>query len=294
QRELDVLAGRQEPGQTRRLADDRDSVAAERGALTSIELGHSRVPETNLAFVREVEAREQREQRRLSRAGRAHHDAHLPGPEVDVQPLERHFASVAPRDAASFEHLSAYSFEPRARFRRGTVAPRDGVQADRAVTGHDARAIVDARSAEGLLRDPQPAARAHDRRLEFPLPLLADTAVPDVDDAIGDLGRGRVVTDDDRRGAVLGDELREQGVDLTGRHRVEVARRLVRHEEARTSSQSRAQGDSLLLASRELAWVRRRTVEEADPLEQLRRSGAPFGRRRRDQPEREGDELLDG
>src|SRR5262249_5092934 len=35
QRELDVLAGRQEPGQTRRLADDRDSVAAERGALTS-------------------------------------------------------------------------------------------------------------------------------------------------------------------------------------------------------------------------------------------------------------------
>ena len=115
-----------------------------------------------------------------------------------------------------------------------------------------------------------------------PRPLLADSAVADVDDAVGDRRRGGIVADDERGGALLARERGEQVEDGPRAVLVELARRLVGDEQRRRGRERGAERDPLLLAARELAGSRVRAVEEADPLEQLARarvSLAPSGRR---------------
>ncbi len=60
---------------------------------------------------------------------------------------------------------------------------------------------ADARVAEELLGEPQPAAAAdHDRGSRRTGRLVAQTSVADVDRAVGDAGGGRVVADEDDGG----------------------------------------------------------------------------------------------
>ena len=101
-----------------------------------------------------------------------------------------------------------------------------------------------------------------------PAPFLADTAVADVDDAVGDRGRARVVTDDERRHSLLPCELGEEVVDGRRVQLVELAGRLVRDQEARPVGERGAQRDPLLLAAGQLAGMGVCPVEQADPLEQ--------------------------
>ena len=146
------------------------------------------------------------------------------------------------------------------------------MQRDRPVAGDDPGAVVDARRAQRLLGNPQPATDPDDCRLVLARPLLADATVADVDDPVGDLGRRRVVADEKRRRSVLRDELGEEREHLARRLLVEVAGRLVRDEELRPVRERGAERDPLLLAARELARQRIGAIEEADPLEQLARA----------------------
>ena len=130
--------------------------------------------------------------------------------------------------------------------------------------------------AQRLLGDPHPAAAPdHDGRA-LAAALLADAAVADVDDAVGDLGRARVVADDEGRHALLARELREERVDGRGAELVELAGRLVGDQEPGPVREGRAERDPLLLAARELAGVRIGAIAQADPLEQLVRAGEPL------------------
>src|SRR5215813_6060794 len=64
----------------------------------------------------------------------------------------------------------------------------------------------------------------------------------------------------------------EQGDDLLAGPRVEVARRLVRQEEAWPPGDGARDGHALLLAARELDGIVSRAVREADLVEQLGRA----------------------
>ncbi len=96
------------------------------------------------------------------------------------------------------------------------------MQRNRRVTRDDPRAVVNPGGAQHLLRNPEPAAGADDGRIELAGTLLAHAAVADVDDPVRDLRRRRIVADEDRRGAVLGRKLRQQGQNLARRGRVEI------------------------------------------------------------------------
>ena len=87
--------------------------------------------------------------------------------------------------------------------------------------------------------------------------LLADAAVADVDDPVGDRRRARVVADDERRHALLAGELGEEVVDGRGARLVELARRLVGDQQARPVGERGAERDPLLLAAGELAAAAR-------------------------------------
>ena len=104
-----------------------------------------------------------------------------------------------------------------------------------------------------------------------PRALLADAAVADVNDAVGDRrGRG-VVAHDERRGALFPRELGEEIEHVLRRRLVELARRLVRHKKRRRRREGGTERDPLLLATRELAGPGVGAVEKIDPLEQLAR-----------------------
>ena len=139
--------------------------------------------------------------------------------------------------------------------------------------------------AQGLLRNPHPAAAPDHDGGALAAPLLADAAVADVDHAVGDRGRAGVVADDERSDAFLARELGEERVDGCGAELVELARRLVGDQEPRPVGERRAERDALLLAARQLTGVRVRAVAQADALEELVRPGealllrnAPAGR----------------
>ncbi len=140
------------------------------------------------------------------------------------------------------------------------------------------------------LGDPQPAAPSDDDGRTLSAPLLADAAVADVDDPVGDRRRAWVVTDDERRDTLLPGELCEERVDGCGAHLVELAGGLVRNQQARPVRQRGAEGDPLLLATGELAREGTSPVAQADSLEQavsaretLRLPGALEPERHRDQ-----------
>ena len=62
-------------------------------------------------------------------------------------------------------------------------------------------------------------------------------------------------------------ELVEQGHDLTGRHRVEVARRLVGQDQVGVGHECACDGHPLLLATRELARAVVDAVAEPDAVQ---------------------------
>ena len=115
--------------------------------------------------------------------------------------------------------------------------------------------VVDADAAQELLRQPQPAAAADDEVALAGVArrLLADPAVADADDAVGDPRRGGIVADEDGGAALVARELADQVVEQRGALGVELARRLVGEEEPRPVRERGADGDALLLAARELA-----------------------------------------
>ena len=114
------------------------------------------------------------------------------------------------------------------------------------------------------IQPPRPITTAAHRRA-----LLADAAVADVDDAVGDLGRARIVADDERRHSLLPRELGEELVDDRRVRVVELAGRLVGDQEPRPVGERSAQRDALLLAAGQLAGMSVRAVAQTDALEQL-------------------------
>ena len=108
-------------------------------------------------------------------------------------------------------------------FRLGLAARNDDVPAGQA----GCRMRANARAAQQLLRQAEPAALADDDRLvaHVTAGLFADAAVANADDTVGDRRGLGIVTDDHRR-ACLGadqladrvvDELRALGIELAGR-----------------------------------------------------------------------------
>ncbi len=158
-------------------------------------------------------------------------------------------------------------------------------------------ARADARAPEVLLGQLEPAAAAdHDRRLAVVTAadlLAGEPAVPDLDDAVGDRRNLRIVADEDRRRPVLTRQLDDEREQPLGRGRVELAGRLVGEKEPWPVREGCADGDPLLLASRELRWPRVAPREEADALQQLvgalQLPLAPDAT----EAEREGDRLAD-
>ena len=131
---------------------------------------------------------------------------------------------------------------------------------------------ADAGPEQQLLRETKPAASTHHDRVALrtvPRPLLRHSPVANPDDAVGDAGRLRVVTDDHRGAAVLAHQLGERRIHLVGRRRVELAGRLVREKHARTVCKRGTERDALLLASGELRGQAVPLRGEPDTLEQL-------------------------
>ncbi len=156
---------------------------------------------------------------------------------------------------------------------------------------------VDSGRAEHVLGEPEPAAAPdHDRAVAGRAgdALVGDAAVADVDDAIGPLGRGGVVADDEGGAARLAHELGDQREHVARGRRVELARRLVGDQERGPARERRAQRDPLLLAAGELARMRVAAVAEPDALEQLVRARIAPLLGDAGQPELDPDELARG
>ena len=134
------------------------------------------------------------------------------------------------------------------------------------------RVAVDSGRAEHVFGETEPAAAADDDRT-VPRgardPLVGDATVADVDDAVGPLGRSRVVADDECGAIRFAYELGDQREHLACRDGVELSGRLVGDQERWPAGERRAERDPLLLAARELTWMRVAPVAEADALEQL-------------------------
>src|SRR2546425_717539 len=90
-----------------------------------------------------------------------------------------------------------------------------------------------------------------------------EPAVAEREDAVGDLGRSRVVADEHDCAAVLVGELANQAQDLGAAVVVELAGGLVGEQQAWTSDQGGADRDALLLAAGELLASGVRTVSES-------------------------------
>ncbi len=113
-------------------------------------------------------------------------------------------------------------------------------------------------------------------------------------DAVGDLGRLRVVADDDGRRALLTRELRQQAVDDHRARGVELAGGLVGDQEPRPVGEGSAQRDALLFAAGQLAGQRSRAVVQTDALEELAGAGSPRRLWYACEAERYRDQLLRG
>ena len=138
-----------------------------------------------------------------------------PGENVRRDERERHVLPEAARHAAQLDDGARGAVDV-GEHERALAQRAERPELDDAVTrGHD-RAVDDPGFAQRFLRDPHPAAAPdHDCRARHRA-LLADTAVADVDDAVGDRRRAGVVADDERRHAFLARELGEEGVDGGG------------------------------------------------------------------------------
>ena len=138
-----------------------------------------------------------------------------------------------------------------------------GLEADRGP-------VRDPGRAEDVLRQAEPAATTDDDGVgASDHTLVAYAPVADMNDAVGVLDRRRVVADDERRCPVLAHELRDELEHAARRLSVELAGRLVGHEEPRTVRERGTERDPLLLAAGELARPRVAPIDEADALQQL-------------------------
>src|SRR4029078_1583999 len=91
--------------------------------------------------------------------------------------------------------------------------PADRMELDDAAAEPDGGALPDAGSPQGLFRHAPPAAAADYHRVAVGKALLADPAVADVHDAVGDRrGRG-VVAHDERRGGLVTGQVGKQSED---------------------------------------------------------------------------------
>ncbi len=91
----------------------------------------------------------------------------------------------------------------------------------------------------------------------------------------------RVVRDQHERGAVLAIETEHEIGDLDARRAVEVARRLVGHQQLRIARERARDRDALLLAARQLPRIMRGALGEADAVEPDARARLRIGARRR-------------
>ena len=155
---------------------------------------------------------------------------------------------------------------------------------------------ADARAAQQLFGQPEPAAFADDDRLlaDVPSRLFADAPVANTHNTVGYRRRLGVVADDHGGAALRADQLADRVVDEAGVRRVELPGRLVCEEQAGTVCDRRRHRDSLLLAARQFRRACVALVGEADSFEKLIRTTLPLGRRRPRQAELEGDQLACG
>jgi diguanylate cyclase (GGDEF)-like protein len=230
--ELDVLAHAQERDERRLLGDEREPVPAERCAAGPVELVEPFAENEDLARARQVEAREQVQERRLARARRAGDDGQPPGADRRAQAgqdgalaCSLHEGSELDRDAVGWGGRSGLR---RLRLRLHGVFR--ALDQHRVLRQPRPRSRADPAAAKELFRDAQPAAaREHDLlAVGLGLGLLgADPPVADVNDAVGDRRRARIVADDDRCRPPRAGELSDQLVDDGRVLRIELAGRLV-------------------------------------------------------------------
>ncbi len=296
QRELDVLAGGEHPGEARHLADDADPIAAERRPLRP-----GRAP-------RARRRRRRPRPRRACRAPRAARGAStcpspdgpvttvsVPGREHAVEVLEGRLVPEAPRHAARLDERA------RGGQRRlvGTTGVGDGVAGVGRSSTASGRTRTSARSPIPAARSDSSGTRSQPPRpitivSSPPVALLADPPVADVHDAVGDRRRGGIVADDERSGAFLarqrGEEV-EDGPRACPRRAPPSARP---RRAAPASARARRRARSAAARRPRARRARVRPVEELDPLEQLTRPACTLGRRDASEPERQRDQLLGG
>ena len=129
--ELDVLAGGEEAGEPRRLADERDRVAAEARPGIAIERRHRPAADQHLALVRNVEpARRARAASTCrSRTGPVTTDSR-PGANVARDVVERDVLPVAARHTAQLDERSGRSLDVGEHRHGGACEAPSGPQLD--------------------------------------------------------------------------------------------------------------------------------------------------------------------
>jgi hypothetical protein len=114
------------------------------------------------------------------------------------------------------------------------------------------RPSANAGSNEHLLGKAKPSTTPNDDRLVaagIPHGLFAHAPITDANDSISDRGGLRIVTDDERRAALLARKLADEPVHAGGIGGIEFAGRLIGKEQARAMRQRGAYSNALLLAA---------------------------------------------
>jgi hypothetical protein len=137
----------------------------------------------------------------------------------------------------ALQDLAPRAFEPRRSLDRAADPAVDRVELDRAVAEDDPGAVVDAGGTKNVLGDAEPPAGTDDRGLRPAGALLAHATVPDVHDAIRDLGGSGIVADHDRGRAMLRDELGQELEHVARRFGVEVPGRFVGDQKSRAAGE---------------------------------------------------------
>ena len=95
-------------------------------------------------------------------------------------------------------------------------------------------------------------------------PVIGDRAVLQLDDAIALPGDGGIVGDQQERCAAAAMQLEKQPDDGGPGLTIEIAGRLVGHQQRRLADECPGQGDALLFTAGQLRWIMPEAVSEAD------------------------------
>ena len=213
QRELDVLDRRQVSDEPRILAHETDMPPPERRQLGRIEPGDHLARHGHKSRVGPHEPGEHAKERALPGARPPRHHGHAPCRELRRAAVEHR--PLAPATPEADDHLAELGRDARGRGGRAGGAIRRHDPLARLSRGHEEHAAVvrlctgqsaDAGVAQELLGEAQPAASPdHDGGLACAGGLVAQPPVADVDGAVGDPRRSRVVAhQDDGRGLLPG------------------------------------------------------------------------------------------